>query len=81
MSQTVAEHLVDTLAQAGVRRVYGIVGDSLNPVTDAIRRSAGVRWNPDLKNCGRIRDGAFGLLSLALPWRWPLPTRSWSPLS
>jgi pyruvate dehydrogenase (quinone) len=44
MARTVAEHLVDTLAQAGVRRVYGIVGDSLNPVTDAIRRSGTVKW-------------------------------------
>jgi pyruvate dehydrogenase (quinone) len=44
MSRTVAEHLVDTLAGAGVRRVYGIVGDSLNPVTDAIRRGDKVRW-------------------------------------
>jgi hypothetical protein len=42
MARTVAEHLVDTLAQAGVRRVYGIVGDSLNPVTDAIRRGGSV---------------------------------------
>src|ERR1700720_2356403 len=44
MARTVAEELVDTLAQAGVQRVYGIVGDSLNPVTDAIRRSGKVRW-------------------------------------
>ncbi len=44
MSQTVAEDLVNTLAKAGVQRVYGIVGDSLNPLTDAIRRSAKVRW-------------------------------------
>src|SRR6202171_3099323 len=44
MSRTVAEDLVDTLAQAGVQRIYGIVGDSLNPVTDAIRRSGKVRW-------------------------------------
>ena len=44
MARSVAEHLVDTLAQAGVRRVYGIVGDSLNPVTDAIRRSGTVKW-------------------------------------
>src|SRR3979411_940570 len=44
MSQTVAEDLVDTLAKAGVQRIYGIVGDSLNPVTDAIRRSEKVRW-------------------------------------
>src|SRR5436305_1580295 len=44
MARTLAEHLVDTLAQAGVERIYGIVGDSLNPVTDAIRRSGKVRW-------------------------------------
>src|SRR5438309_815622 len=44
MSLTVAEALVDTLAKAGVQRFYGIVGDSLNPVTDAIRRSGKVRW-------------------------------------
>jgi pyruvate dehydrogenase (quinone) len=40
----VAEDLVDTLANAGVQRVYGIVGDSLNPVTDTIRRSSKVQW-------------------------------------
>src|SRR5437588_9583804 len=44
MSQTVAEALVHTLAKAGVQRFYGIVGDSLNPVTDAIRRSGKGRW-------------------------------------
>src|SRR6266849_5363663 len=44
MSRTVAEDLVDTLARAGVQRIYGIVGDSLNPVTDAIRRRDKVRW-------------------------------------
>src|SRR6266404_2312333 len=44
MSRTVAEDLVDTLVQAGVQRIYGIVGDSLNPVTDAIRRSDSIRW-------------------------------------
>src|SRR5229473_1596564 len=44
MTQTVAESLIETLAQAGVQRIYGIVGDSLNPVTDAIRRSGKVQW-------------------------------------
>ncbi len=44
MARTVAEELVDTLAQAGVQRIYGIVGDSLNPVTDAIRRSDKLQW-------------------------------------
>jgi len=44
MPRTVAEHLVDTLVRIGVRRVYGVVGDSLNPVTDAIRRRGTVQW-------------------------------------
>ena len=39
MSRTVAEQLVETLAQAGVQRIYGLVSDSLNPVTDALHRS------------------------------------------
>ena len=44
MSQTVAEYLVDALSEAGVQRICGIVGDSLNPVTDALRRSGKIRW-------------------------------------
>jgi pyruvate dehydrogenase (quinone) len=44
MARTIAEDLVDTLAQTGVQRIYGIVGDSLNPVTDAIRRSGKMQW-------------------------------------
>src|ERR1700728_3808257 len=44
MSRTIAEHLVDTLVNAGVQRIYGIVGDSLNPITDAIRRSGKLQW-------------------------------------
>src|ERR1700677_3472774 len=44
MSRTVAEDLVGTLADAGVQRIYGIVGDSLNPITDALRRSKKIQW-------------------------------------
>ena len=44
MAQTVADHLVDTLAQAGVQRIFGVVGDSLNPVSDAIRRDGRIKW-------------------------------------
>ncbi len=44
MAKTVAEDLVDTLVKTGVQRIYGIVGDSLNPVTDAIRRSGKIQW-------------------------------------
>ena len=41
---TVAEQLVRTLRDAGVERIYGIVGDSLNPVVDAVRRTDGIEW-------------------------------------
>ena len=44
MATSVADHLVRQLAAAGVERVYGIVGDSLNPVVDAVRRTAGIEW-------------------------------------
>lgn len=44
MSSTVAELLVETLAEIGVRQVFGVVGDALNPFTDAIRRQERVEW-------------------------------------
>jgi pyruvate dehydrogenase (quinone) len=42
--RTVADQFVETLAAAGVKRIYGIVGDSLNGITDAIRRQGKVEW-------------------------------------
>ncbi|WP_213009958.1 pyruvate dehydrogenase [Paractinoplanes toevensis] len=42
--QTVADQLVEVLVQSGVRRIYGIVGDSLNSLSDAIRRSGDIEW-------------------------------------
>src|SRR3981189_2658989 len=44
MAKTVADQMVDTFAAAGVRRIYGIVGDSLNGFTDALRRHGGIDW-------------------------------------
>ena len=41
---TVADQFIEILKQAGVQRVYGIVGDSLNPVVDAVRRTEGMEW-------------------------------------
>src|SRR3984893_10463521 len=40
----VAELLVDVLAEAGVRRMYGVSGDSLNGITDAIRAKKQLQW-------------------------------------
>lgn len=42
--KTVADQFVETLAAAGVKRIYGIVGDSLNGITDAIRRQGAIEW-------------------------------------
>ena len=42
--KTVADQFAEILAAAGVKRIYGIVGDSLNGLTDAIRRQAKIEW-------------------------------------
>ena len=44
MSRTAAEFLVESLEKAGVKRIYGIVGDSLNGITDALRRRKSIDW-------------------------------------
>lgn len=43
MAQSVADQLVAQLIEAGVHHIYGIVGDSLNPIVDSVRRSGGSR--------------------------------------
>ena len=42
--KTVADVLVDVLVEAGVERIYGLSGDSLNGITDSIRKSERIRW-------------------------------------
>ncbi|HEX3713907.1 MAG TPA: ubiquinone-dependent pyruvate dehydrogenase [Trebonia sp.] len=44
MGATVAEVMTEALQASGVRRVYGIPGDSLNGFTDALRRSGAITW-------------------------------------
>jgi pyruvate dehydrogenase (quinone) len=45
-TKKVAELLVETLALAGVKRIYGVAGDSLNGITDSIRKRDDMRWVP-----------------------------------
>jgi pyruvate dehydrogenase (quinone) len=40
----VAKLVVDTLATAGVRRIYGVVGDSLNGITECLRKQDRIEW-------------------------------------
>jgi pyruvate dehydrogenase (quinone) len=44
MSRSVSDVFVETLVAAGVKRVYGVVGDSLNGITDVIRKNKDIDW-------------------------------------
>ena len=44
MATTVADQFAEVLAAAGVKRIYGIVGDSLNGLTDSLRRQGKIEW-------------------------------------
>src|SRR5580704_19790605 len=44
MTKTVADQFIETLVSAGVKRIYGVVGDSLNGLTDVIRRRGDIQW-------------------------------------
>ncbi|HEY3309759.1 MAG TPA: pyruvate dehydrogenase [Desulfuromonadaceae bacterium] len=44
MAHLIADEIVKRLVEAGVERIYGVVGDSLNPVTDAVRRNGKIQW-------------------------------------
>src|ERR1700678_534940 len=44
MTRTAADYMAEALAQAGVKRIYGVVGDSLNGFTDSLRRLEDIQW-------------------------------------
>src|SRR3990167_7812937 len=44
MTTTVADVLIDTLAALNVKRIYGVVGDSLNGITDSLQRKKSIEW-------------------------------------
>jgi pyruvate dehydrogenase (quinone) len=44
MSKNVAELLIETIGKAGVERIYGLPGDTLNGITDAIRTQNKIQW-------------------------------------
>jgi pyruvate dehydrogenase (quinone) len=64
MSATVAQAIVETLFEAGARRVYGIPGDTLNHITDAIREKDELRWvHVRHEEAGAFAAGADALLT------------------
>lgn len=44
MGKKVADQLVETLVEAGIKRIYAVTGDSLNEVNDAVRRNGKIQW-------------------------------------
>ncbi len=44
MARTAAEVIVETLVQSGVKRVYGLPGDSLNGITESTRTNSLIEW-------------------------------------
>ena len=46
MTETAAYFIAATLEKAGVKRIYGVVGDSLNGFTDALRQRGKIEWVP-----------------------------------
>jgi pyruvate dehydrogenase (quinone) len=44
MSRTAADYMAETLGSVGVKRIYGVVGDSLNGFTDSLRRLKAIEW-------------------------------------
>jgi pyruvate dehydrogenase (quinone) len=44
VTRTAADYMAEALTQAGVKRIYGVVGDSLNGFTDSLRRLKSIEW-------------------------------------
>ncbi|MBV7294154.1 pyruvate dehydrogenase [Corynebacterium sp. TAE3-ERU16] len=63
MSQSFAEQIVASLERQGVTRIFGLVGDSLNPIVDAVRRSS-IEWiHVRNEEVGAFAAGAHSLVT------------------
>jgi pyruvate dehydrogenase (quinone) len=77
--KTVAELLVDVLAEAGVERVYGVPGDSLNGITDSIRVRQDISW-VGVRHEEAAAFAAGGLLNAEQFDSWVRPEEMTHPL-
>lgn len=66
MKQTVAAYIAKTLESAGVKRIWGVTGDSLNGLSDSLNRMGTIEWMST-----RHEEVAGG---------HPLATKKWRPL-
>ena len=74
MTRTVADFMAEALARAGVKRIYGIVGDSLNGLTDSLRRIKKIDWV-------HVRHEESAAFAAGLPLGFVLPAHLRVPAS
>jgi hypothetical protein len=71
MAKNVADLLLEVLVEAGVRRIYGVSGDSLNGTTDCVRTRSDIQWVHVRHERRRRSQRAPKPISLA-SWRFAL---------
>ncbi len=67
MGTTVADVIVDTLVSCGVKRIYGIPGDSIDPLIDAIRRNKNIQYVQGRHEEGSALEAAFEAKMTGMP--------------
>src|SRR6266849_4764886 len=77
MPKTVAGLFADTLAAIGVKRVCGIVGDSLNGISDSNRRQGKIEWLHVRHGGPVLVDAVVNRSELAMPPSVNLETAKW----
>jgi hypothetical protein len=73
--------MAEALTKAGVRRIYGVVGDSLNGFTDVLRRRKSIDWIHMRHNCVAFASLALRAAGLVLTIRFNNVPRSSSPVT
>lgn len=67
MASTVADVIVETLVSCGVKRIYGIPGDSIDPLVDAIRRNKNIQYVQGRHEEGSALEAAFEAKLTGMP--------------
>lgn len=64
MKQSIAEYIADLLSSAGIKRIWGVTGDSLNGISDALQQRKGIEWMPTRhEEVAGFASGAEGQIS------------------
>ncbi|EQD33644.1 protein containing Thiamine pyrophosphate enzyme, partial [mine drainage metagenome] len=67
MARTVADVIVETLVSCGVKRIYGIPGDSIDPLVDSIRRNKEIQYVQGRHEEGSALEATFEARMTGMP--------------